>query len=135
VTQGPQKEPRPQPNRPPKALTVSLAALGVAGLAVGIGLTVAANGKASDVARLQLGKSACLTPGASASQCATLHDAASSKVTLSNAAVSTFLAGGAFALVTAGIGIWVATGPKAAPVLVVPVAGADRAGLAVVGAW
>lgn len=120
---------------PPQALIVTSGVLAAAGLGAGIGLTVAANGKASDEARLQMGRSACFTPGANAAACATLNDAASSKVTLSNAAVSTFIGGSAFALVTAGLGIWAATSSKAAPVRVVPTVGADRAGLSVVGVW
>ena len=120
---------------PPPALIVTSGVLAAGGLGAGIGLTVAANHKASDEATLQLGPSACVSPGANAAACSTLHAAASSKVTLSNAAVSAFLGGSALALVTGGLGIWMAVSPKAAPVLVVPTVGADRAGLTVVGVW
>jgi hypothetical protein len=116
-------------------LIITSGVLAAAGLGTGIGLTVGANGKASNEARLQIGPSACVTPGASAGQCAMLHEAALSKVTLSNAAVSSFLTGSAFALVTAGLGIWAAVSPNGAPVLVVPTVGADRAGLTMAGVW
>jgi PEGA domain len=133
----------PPPPLPPvvverRPLWPALAAGGVAivALGAGAGLTVAANAKSNDVTRLQIGASACTAPTASnAAQCATLHSDATSKVTLSNAAASTFLAGGALAVAGAGLGIWAAVGPKTAPVRIVPTGSRDHAAVTVQGVW
>ena len=125
------------PRRPPAALLVTGGVLAAAGLATGIGLTVAANGKAFQVDQLQSGNaSGCFMAGSgAASRCTSLHDAATSKATLSNAAVSSFIAAGAFGLATAGLGIWAAVVPKGNPVRVAPTVGADRVGVVVQGVW
>jgi hypothetical protein len=60
----------------------------------------------------------------------------SSKNTLSNAAVGTFVAGGVFALATVGLGVWQAVARKPATAIrVAPVVGANERGVVVLGAW
>lgn len=112
-------------------------ALAVGGLATGAGLTVAAKGKASRVAELRSGQaSTCFKPSPEAAgQCGALLDAVSAKTTLSNAAASAFMIGGAFAVVGAGMAIWTASSPKPAPLQAVPVVGTTEVGLMLQGRW
>jgi len=113
-------------------------ALAAGGLGAGIGLTVAANGKTEDakLLRTQVGSgSACFAQPMSPT-CATLQSAADSKNTLSNLALVSFVAGGAFALTSAGLGVWAGLSPKrVARVRVAPVVGAGQGGILVVGSW
>jgi tetratricopeptide (TPR) repeat protein len=127
--------PAPEPRRPAWPAVVS-GVLAAGGLAAGAALTVAANGKSSDLARLQNGQSStCFAPGAGLlSQCSALHDAAVNKTTLSNAAASAFLVGGVFAAATAGLSIWAVTSPVVV-VRAVPTVGAGQAGVTLQGAW
>jgi hypothetical protein len=122
--------------RPGVPVLVTGGALAVVGLAAGIGLTVAANGKGSDVTSLggQVGgPAACLTPS---SACTSLRDAAASRDRLSSGALWTFVGGGVSALVTAGLGVWVLAAPRGAPpVQVVPVVGTTRGGVEVRATW
>jgi PEGA domain len=122
--------------RPGLPVLVTGGALAVVGLAVGAGLTAAANGKAADVVKLQLGQSSsCFAPGSStAAQCGQLHDAAASKTTLSNAAASSFLVGGVLAATTGGLGIWAAM-PRTVTVQAGPTVGAGQVGVTIYGAW
>jgi len=111
--------------------------VGLVGIAVGAGLTAAANGKTSSVAQLQSSDtSRCYMPAASvAEQCATLHGATSSRATLSNAAQASFIIGGAFAVASAGLGLWVIVSRRPAPVQVAPTFGATHAGVTLQGRW
>jgi len=120
--------------RPGAALLVTGGVLAAGGLAAGVALTTAANKKAVDVSQLQLPQSwTCATPSpTNASKCTTLNAAASNKATLSNAAASSFIAGSAFTLVTAGLGIWAAT---AAPVRAAPTVGVGHVGVTLQGVW
>jgi len=110
--------------------------LAAGGLAAGVGLTVAANGKGRDAATLRAklggGRSTCAgtTTGA---DCGTLADALRSQGTLAKAALGSFVIGGAFAAAGVGLGVWASA--KAAPVQVVPVMGAAERGVVVVGSW
>jgi hypothetical protein len=110
-------------------------ALAVGGLAVGAGLTVAANGKGTDVGMLGTqvgGRSACF---AKAPGCDALRDAAASRDMLSSVGLWSFVAGGAFALTAAGLGMWAGMAPTKAAVHVVPLVGAGQAGVGMVGSW
>jgi PEGA domain len=122
--------------RPGVPVLVTGGALAVVGLAVGAGLKVAANGKAADVTKLEIGQSSsCFAPSSSlAAQCMQLHDAASSKTMLSNAAASAFLVGGVLAVVTGGLGIWAAM-PRAVTVQAAPTVGAGQVGMTLQGTW
>ena len=141
----PTTPPAPLPSPPPPLaptprpltwLLVTSGVLAAGGLAAGAGLTVAANGKGSDVATLGAqvgGPSACLT---ATSSCTTLHNAASSRDELSSAALWSFVGSGAFALTTVGLGVWTMAAPKAnAPVQIVPTIGAALSGVEVRGSW
>jgi hypothetical protein len=138
--------PRPPPWRPGPALIIPAGALAAGGIAIGAGLTVAANGKASDVRAMQgnlkQGGNAYPCAGASgttATTCSKLRDTATAQQTLSDGAFASFVTGGAFALVAAGLGIWTTVtprdaGPKSA-LSVAPVVGAGAGGVVVVGQW
>jgi hypothetical protein len=142
---------RPDPVLPVverRPLWPALAAGGVAivALGVGTGLTVAANGKASDLHTLQgsLQQGGSTYPctgatGATASSCSTLHGAANSAQAMSDAAFTSFVIGGALALASGGLGAWTALGPKdSVPkqgVVVRPMVGVGQAGVVAVGRW
>lgn len=125
---------KPPSWRPGPALIIPAAVLAAGGLAAGTGLTVAANGKASDVAHMQLPltSSCSVSSPATSARCAALHEAAASKVRLSNGAASGFLAGSAFAIVTTGLAVWAV---RAAPVRVSPAVGAGYTGVTLQGVW
>jgi hypothetical protein len=130
--------PVPMPDRTPRlVLTIASGVLAVGGLAAGAGLTVAANGKAVEALDLRSGHaSTCFMPApAVSSKCTALRDAVSGRTTLSNAATAAFLAGGAFAVASVGLGIWAAAGPTVGPVRVAPAIGAAHVGLIAEGAW
>ena len=114
------------------------AGLGLVALAAGIGFTAAANGKSTDAKTLrgQVGSGSACFAQPSSPTCVTLQSAADSKNTLSNLAMVSFIAGGAFALTSAGLGVWSASSPKTgATVRVAPVVGASQRGILVVGSW
>jgi hypothetical protein len=86
-------------------------ALAVGGLGAGIGFTAAANGKSSDAETIGAklpGRSFCTGKPLAAftSDCSTLKATLSQQSTMSNAALVSFAAGGAFALMTVGLGVW-----------------------------
>ena len=113
-------------------------ALAAGGLGAGIGLTAAANGKSTDAKtrRGQVGSGSACFAQPSSPTCVTLQSAADSKNALSNFAMISFIAGGAFALTSAGLGMWSASSPKTgATVRVAPVVGASQGGIVVVGSW
>lgn len=136
----PKQDPKPPgiASGPSPVLLVVGGVLAVAGIATGIGLTVAANGKGDEVATFSAqvpGRSAC-TGVAPPSACAELSGAAATRDTLSNAAAVSFLAGGTFALVTAGLGIWSAKTPsKTGIVRAAPIIGASQGGVMISGSW
>jgi hypothetical protein len=148
TTTGSVPQSTPPPWRPGPAVLIPAGALAAGGIAIGAGLTVAANGKASDVHAIQgsLKQGGASYPcagasGATATTCSKLRDAATAQQTLSDAAFASFVTGGAFALAAAGLGIWSSvtpkdTGPKRG-VHVVPVVGvgAGAGGVVVTGRW
>jgi hypothetical protein len=128
--------------RPGVAVFVTGGVLAVGGLAAGVGLTVAANGKSSDAdtigARLG-GPSTCTgTPATSvAMDCKAVKAALRSQSVLTDAAKGTFVAGGLLALATVGLAIWTSLGPtqKRVGPRLVPLVGARQGGFTVVGTW
>lgn len=139
--------PAPPPAwRPGPALIIPASVLAGGGLAAGIGLTVAANGKRTDAEALRAklvgaGATCKGSPaGSVATNCAALQQAANSRDTLSKGAVAGFVVGGAFALAAAGLGVWATIAPKderkpARVVRVVPSIGAHEGGLFMTGEW
>lgn len=124
---------------PSPVLVIVSGALAAGGLATGISLTVAANGKTDEIARFGAqvpGRAACVG-AATAPACTNLRNAAANRDTLSNAAAVSFLVGGAFALATAGLGIWSATTPskETGSVHVTPLIAVGQGGLMISGAW
>lgn len=117
------------------------AALGLVALGAGIGFTVAANGKSTDadalVAKLPSSSSCAGAPATVfAADCKTLKFTLSGQSTMRNAAVISFAAGGVFALVTAGLGVWKLKTPASTGVLhVTPVVGTREGGVILGGAW
>jgi PEGA domain len=118
------------------AVTGGLAAVGIG---LGIGFTVAANGKGDDAASLQQpgGTSGCFgrpeAPG-----CADLFEAREDQSALSNAALASFVAGGAFALGTVGLAVWTWTGSgpsRQGGVHVGPAVSATHGGVLIRGLW
>jgi hypothetical protein len=95
-------------------LAVTSAVLAAGGIAAGAGLTVAANGKASDAATLRAGLKGCA--GVTTGNCAALASDASSRDALSRGAVAGFAVGGAFAASAVGFGVWAASGKPVAKV-------------------
>jgi PEGA domain len=132
----------PPPWKPGPALIIPAGVLAVGGLAAGIGLTVAANGKGADRAALlgKIGATGCAqSASANAPDCATLLSEAKSQSTLANGAVGAFVAGGALALVTGSLVAW--AGIKRPPprdglrLQVAPALGATERGVVVRGTW
>jgi hypothetical protein len=116
-----------------------LAGAGVAALATGVGLTLAANGRSSEATslRAQVGDNWTCTATPQSSTCIDLNRALDNKVTFSNAAMASFLAGGALAVAGAGLSIWAVSAKKdvGASVRVGPIVGARQGGVVVVGSW
>jgi hypothetical protein len=114
--------------------------LAAGGIGAGIGLTAAANAKGSTAIELGSkvgGRSGCVGEPAAgvADACADVRSARTDQTTFSNAAVVTFIAGGALALGTVGLGVW-ASKSKVAPVVqAAPIVGARYGGVVVLGAW
>jgi hypothetical protein len=93
------------------ALAVTSGALALVGIAVGAGLTVAANGKSSDAATLRAGLTGCA--GVTTGSCAALANDASGERGLAQGAAAGFVLGGVFAASAVGFGVWAASGkPK-----------------------
>jgi hypothetical protein len=130
------------PIKPPKPLIVTTGVLGAAGLAAGIGFTVAANGKGATRTTLlgKVGQSGCFQPAsASSADCTNLLNTAKSQSSLRNGAVAAYAVGGGLALVTAGLLVWTARKP-AVPndgvrIQVAPALGATDRGVVVNGTW
>jgi tetratricopeptide (TPR) repeat protein len=127
---------------PPLALVAASGALAVVGLAAGAGLTVAANGKATDRLALlgKVGLSGCAhSSNANAADCAPLLNTAKDQSTLRNGAVAAFATGGGLALVTAGLVVWAVKKPAPArdgvQIQVAPALGATERGVMVTGTW
>ena len=146
ATAAPPPPPPPPPParegwRPGVAVLATGGVLAAGGLATGIGLTVAANGKgASRVAALDtLGSSGCAHPtGTGMSQCAALLNEANSQSTLANGAVAGFVVGGVLAAATAGFAVWAIRKPApqdGARIEVTPVFDAAARGVMVSGRW
>jgi len=144
----PTTEPAPQGRTKSRAiLVVGYSAAGIAFAATAV-LAVLAIGKSAsaDDTRKAIvaggGNSAtCASPGAFATQCATLHDQLHSRDSLANAAVGTFLVGGAILGATIAYALW-PTGkkrdvwePSIARVRTEPLIGRGMGGLVVTGAF
>lgn len=135
----------PQRWKPGLSLLIPAGVLAVGGLATGFGLTLAANGKRNDAdeirAKLTSAGATCQgsPAGTAASSCQALRQAAESRDSLSKGAVSGFVIGGAFALVTTGLGVWAGMSPKSARtgrhLRALPIVGANEGGLMVAGEW
>jgi hypothetical protein len=137
----------PPSSRPPLGVVIATAVLGVAGIAVGAGLTAEANSSAADAAtqRRMLGGAANACGGAPTgtvtTNCTALHNDGAKQTALSNGAVGAFVAGGVLAVVGVGLGVWRATGRtdpgrrSALRLQVAPTAGAHDGGIVVVGQW
>jgi|HubBroStandDraft_6_1064221.scaffolds.fasta_scaffold163497_1 hypothetical protein len=129
--------------KPGLPVLVTGGALAVVGLAVGVGLTVAANGKSADATAMRAGlggQPMTCTPGlstASSPSCGTLKSTLTAESTLSSAAVGSFVAGGACALITAGLGLWRFRTPsdQKVAVRVVPEVAPDHASVILFGRW
>jgi hypothetical protein len=112
--------------------------LGLATVGAAIGLTLAANGKVSDIDGLaaQIGgdNSACLGSGAPAA-CADLQSAADGRQTLTGAAIGSWVVGGAL-LVGTGIYYFVAPdtpSEQRSGAIIVPIIAPGRGGVALIG--
>lgn len=125
---------------PSPLLILASGVLGVAGVAAGIGLTAAANGKSTDADALgaKLPGSACAgTPAAAfAADCTALSSTLGEQSTRRNAAFVSFAAGGAFALVAVGLGVWKLKSPATTSKLhIAPVVGVRDGGVVLGGVW
>jgi hypothetical protein len=114
--------------------------LAAGGLAAGGGLVAAANGKRNDAAglRADLGGGSSQCVGVAGDNCQVLANDLKSQGTLANGAVGSFVAGGAFALATVGLGIWTFGAPSASKqgqLRVVPAIGLAERGLRIEGSW
>jgi hypothetical protein len=116
--------------------------LAAGGLAVGAGLTAAANGKGASRATLlaRLGDSGCAhAASAVTADCSTLMNAANSQTALARGAVAGFTVGGGLALATAGLIGWTLTKPAATrdrvQAQLVPAIEVDARGITVSGTW
>lgn len=133
----------PMRSGPPRALLIAGGVLAAGGLAAGVGLTVAANGKRADVNALGMTVGlgpACVGTAAASANCQTLKNDAVSHDTLNKAALGSFIVAGAVALATAGLGVWSTMGPKDATdkktsLRVAPALGRGEAGVMIVGVW
>lgn len=116
--------------------------LAVLGLAVGAGLTVAANGKGSEADALRAtlpNRSACYGAGASSMTCKSLNEALGADSALSKGAVSSYVVGGLFAVAATALGVWSVSGspPKREGISlqVVPVFANRETGVVIGGRW
>lgn len=130
----------PRPRLWPIAVGGAVAAVA---LGVGVGLTVAANGKSAEVERLSvIGDEDWLcnanAPRGPHAECPKLKSAVEARDRLSNAAMGVFIGAGVVALGTAGYAIWELRRhrtPRDTGVQVLPLAGPQGGGIAVRGAW
>lgn len=146
----PKEEPPPPPPPSPKWRTYGMiggGALTAIGLGLGIGLTIAANGK-SDEADAQLAAIAKTTPNtyglcgatafpANAASCTKLKDTLASQDAYANGAMVGYVIGGVAAVGTVGLFLLpkLSFGRKLMGVNVVPVFGGDRTGGMLVGSF
>jgi hypothetical protein len=111
----------------------------VVALGLGVGLTVAANGKSSDAASLQAQvrtPSECAAGTAGGGVCGALRDALETRDSLSNGAAAAFVVGGLLAAGTAGFAMWeLSRGRSQAAVRVLPAIGARTGGAVFAGSW
>jgi len=114
--------------------------LAVGGLAAGGGLAAAANGKRNDAAGLRVelggGNSQCV--GVAGGTCQALAGDLKSQATLANGAVGSFVASGAFALATVGLGIWTfgkPSAPTTGQLRIAPAVGTTERGMRIEGSW
>jgi hypothetical protein len=134
------REPPPVPRiveRRPLWPALAAGGAAVIGLAVGAGLTVAANGKSGDAAslRAKVGPAGCAIPGAvNAAGCSAVASDLQSQTSLARGAAGALVSGGALAVATASLAAWALVAPTA-KVRVTPVVGANDAGVVVMGAW
>ena len=116
------------------------------GIGLGIGFTVAANGKSDDAAamleelkrqQIPSGVAVCAEPtGGRASKCAALDDTLGDWGTATNVAIGSFIAGGALALGTAGIGVLtILDRAPASHIQIAPVVGTASGGIIIIGLW
>jgi PEGA domain len=125
--------------QPGPAWFITGGALAVVGVGVGVGLNLAANGAGAHAQDLGNGKAkyAC-SPKLTTTDpvCPELHDTLVRWSKLSDGAMAGYIAGGALALGTAGLGLWALTRPKAPPTMTVtPTVGKHEAGLLITGVW
>jgi hypothetical protein len=133
-------------------LLLTGAALGVAGLGIGVGLNLAANGKADDahasqaaIARAGGTTTSCYSPSpAFAPTCTALHDALTAHDGYANVSVGAYVAGGVLAAATVAYLVWPAIAPAFGPekhhlyfeaIRAVPAIGPGTGGVAVMGAF
>jgi PEGA domain len=117
------------------AVTGGLAAVGVG---FGIGFTVAANGKGDDAVALQQPGGSAACSGSMAPACTDLFAAREDQSELANAALVSWLLGGAFALGTAGLAVWTWTGSgssRQSAVQLEPAVSATHGGVLIRGLW
>jgi hypothetical protein len=86
--------------------TVAFGVAAVAGIAVGVGMQVAAGSKGNDVTQFQGSPNSCLGTAETSPRCTNLSSAANSQVSDENARTGAFIAAGVFAL--AAVVTWVA---------------------------
>jgi len=134
-------EPKPgeSDGKSPVIIGVGLG-VGAVALGVGIGLAVAAGGKTSDADAINaqlddMGAGEC--PASNEALCAEMKDARSTKDTLHNVSVVTFVAGGAVLVGTLVYVLWPGGEPEAEAGIgrVAPVVGPSQAGLSWSGAF
>jgi hypothetical protein len=112
-------------------VVIGLGAGGVIGIAIGIGLGAASDGKKGEIASLYGGSGACSDPNSS--NCAQVNDARSSQSALATGSVVSYVIGG---VLIAGAAVTMLLWPKkASSVGVVPTAGPQGAGLLLHGTF
>jgi hypothetical protein len=124
--------------RRPVALLVAGGVLAAGGLALGTGLTVAANGNgsAADAAVAMLSHSGPKPPCAtSTSLCTTIDGDRRAHDALAKGAAGAFVAGGAIGIATLGYALLAPRRSPSTGTRLVPVVAQDHAGLSVVGVW
>jgi hypothetical protein len=130
------------------ALLIGGAAASAVGIGMGIGFTVAANGKSADAAALRdqlvqetpADVAICAEPtGKRGPTCAEIRGKLADRETFTDVARGSFIAGGVLALATVGYAILTRTGSekttRATSVHVAPMVGRSSGGVLVVGAW
>jgi hypothetical protein len=126
----------PQGWKPPLPLVLASGGLALVGLGAGVGLTVAANGKANEAAAAAIpgGRSVCYAPtDAQKDACAALASKWREQGAFSNGAVGAFIAGGVLAAATVGLIVWQRSGNDS--VQVRADVAASSGGISVSGRW